>query len=99
MSKLKDELKRWHIKAYLHNGRLILYDGDNAARNHYKTLLLENPEVEIKLILELIKSDEDMRQFVEERAAIREADGLPGDLESAVRCNFPQNYVKCHKCS
>ena len=86
--KLSDELKRWHIKTYLHNNRLILSEGDNTARNHYKTLLSENPEVEIKLILELIKSDCEMRQFVEERAAIREADGLPGDLESAVRCNF-----------
>lgn len=88
MSKLSDELKRWHIKTYLHNNRLILSEGDNTARNHYKTLLSKNPEVEIKLILELIKSDCEMRQFVEERAAIREADGLPGDLESAVRCNF-----------
>ena len=88
MDEFLKELKSWGIKTYLEFGRLVLYDGDKTAREHYSNVLLQEPELEIQLILELVRSDSDIREQIEERAAIRYAEGLPDDLESAVRCNF-----------
>lgn len=84
MSKLLEELKFWGITPEYNFGRIQLTNGDNNARLYYCNLLLENPEFEIALILEI----PEFREYIEERAAIREADGLLGDLESAVKCNF-----------
>ena len=82
------ELKNWQIKPVHDFGRITLTGGDKTAREHYQNVLDENPELQIALILELLKFDRNVKDCVEERAAIRFADGLPGDLESAVRCNF-----------
>lgn len=69
-------------------GRIILKGGDDVARDHYTRLFATNQGIEIKLILELAKSDELIWGLIEERAAIRGADGLPDDFENSVRCNF-----------
>ena len=88
MNKLLKELQNWGIKPIYYFGRVYLEDGDKTARKHYADILDANPELEIDLILDMARHDKEVLQFIEERAAIREADGLPGDIESAVRCNF-----------
>ena len=49
-----------------------------------------HPRIEAHLILEIARNDEDLMCVVEERAAIRWADGLLGDLFSAVLCNITE---------
>ena len=88
MSEFMKELKRWKIIPVVEYGRVVLYNRDKRAREHYSSVLLANPEFEVKLILELSETDKYVRELIEERAAIRESDGLPGDLESAVKCNI-----------
>ena len=88
MNSLLKELRDWQIKPVYDFGRITLTGGDKTARAHYQRILDENDGLQIQLILDLVKCDRDVRDCVEERAAIRWADGLPGDLESAVRCNF-----------
>ena len=88
MNSLLKELRDWQIKPVYDFGRITLTGGDKTAREHYQRILDENDEIQIQLILDLAKCDQDVRDCVEERAAIRWADGLPGDFESAVRCNF-----------
>ena len=44
-------------------------------------------------ILKLAETDKKLSEEIEERAAIREADGLPGDIRSAVLSNFNDNWV------
>ena len=82
------ELKNWKIKAVYNFGRITLIGGDKTARKHYQHILDLNYDIQIALILELMETDQNIRDEVEERAAIRAADGLPDDFESAVRCNF-----------
>ena len=82
------EILSWQIKPIYEYGRITLKDGDNTAREHYQRILNENPQLQIEFILDLARSDKYVLELIEERAAIREADGLPGDLESAVLCNF-----------
>ena len=65
----------WQIK---------LTGGISDARKHYETVLSENRELESKLILLASNEDAVLREQIEERAAIRYADGLSGDLLSAV---------------
>lgn len=88
MKRLIEEFNRRGIRPEYEFGRLILYGGETAARENYSEQIKLNPEAEIKIILELAKTREDIYCQIEERAAIREADNLPGDFESAVRCNF-----------
>ena len=76
MNSLLRELNDWQVKPVYEYGRITLKDGDKTAREHYQNILAENQDLEIQLFA------------IEERAAIREADSLPGDLESAVLCNF-----------
>ena len=83
------ELKRWEIIPSVEHNRIVLKDGNKRARYHYTMILQENPDFEVKLILELAEQNSELREAIEERAAIREADGLPGDFYSAVRCNIP----------
>ena len=82
--KIYHELKNWKIKAVYDFGRITLKDGDKTAREHYQRILDENDELQIELILDLMKRDRDVRDAVEERAAIIGVD----DFESAVCCNF-----------
>ena len=78
-----NELKKWHIRTCLEYGKLVLYEGDKQAREHYSGVLEDNPELAIQTILELSKTNMRIQELVEERAAIRES-----DFESAVRCNY-----------
>ena len=79
----RNELKRWYIRYKVSDMRIFLYGGDNKARRHYEAILEDNPELEAQLILIASNNDADLRYKLEERAAIRQADGLPGDLLSA----------------
>ena len=88
MSSLLNELKNWQIKPIYEYGRITLEDGDKTAREHYQKILDENPELQIDFILDLARHDKNVLELIEERAAIRKADGLPDDLDSAVSCNF-----------
>lgn len=88
MNSLLKELRYWQIKPIYYFGRIYLEGGDKTAREHYQNVLNENPELHINFILDLAKTDKNVLELIEERAAIRGADGLPDDLESAVRCNF-----------
>lgn len=88
MNSLLKALQEWQIKPEYYFGRIHLTGGDNTAREHFKNMFLAEPELEIQLILELIRSDDTARELVEERAAIRETEKLPGDFESAIRCQF-----------
>ena len=74
--KISCEVKNWHVR---------LSGGFDGAREYYEQFLHGNTDAEISLILELSKKDVDLRYAIEERAAIREADGLPSDLYSAVK--------------
>lgn len=88
MNSLLRELNDWQVKPVYEYGRITLKDGDKTAREHYQNLLAEDPDIEFQLIMDLARHDKDVLFAIEERAAIRSADGLPGDLESAVLCNF-----------
>lgn len=92
VKELIEELNRYQIRIVEKYPRVVLSGGDKGARKHYSELIEDNPEVEADLILELSKHAPDLRFEIEERAAIREADGLPGDLRSAVMCNFMKGY-------
>ena len=65
-----------------------LASGDNEARSKYASLLEQDINLQAQLILYASNRDRDLRDMIEERAAIRWADGLPGDMLSAVKCNL-----------
>mgnify|MGYP003571265832 CR=1 FL=1 len=82
------EIQQWGIKIGYEYGRAVLSDGDRTALKHYQNLLQFEPEFEKKLILELAEISPDVLFDLTERAAIRSADGLPGDIESGVAANL-----------
>ena len=82
------KLNAWQIKPIYEYGRIRLEGGDKTAREHYQRVLDENPELQIAFILDLAKHDKYVLELIEERVAIRAADGLPDDIDSAVSCNF-----------
>ena len=79
----QNELKRWCIHYEESGKRINLFGGDNKARRHYENVLRANPELEAQLVLIASNKDSDLRYELEERAAIRYAEGLSGDLLSA----------------
>ena len=79
------ELEKHRITPVYDCGRITLAGGDSEACEYYSHMLLDNPKLEIDLILELAKIEEYIYCCIDERAAIRAAEGLPCDLESAVR--------------
>ena len=92
MNELIEELTRYQIRIVEKYPRVVLSGGDKHARKYYSELIEASPELEADLILELAKHDKDLMFEIEERASIRFADGLPGDLRSAVICNFTKGY-------
>ena len=68
--------------------RIELTGGDNEARRKYESVIAQDIELQAQLILYASNRDRDLRDMIEERAAIRWADGLPGDMLSAVKCNL-----------
>lgn len=79
----QNELKRWCIHYEESDKRINLFGGDNKARRHYENVLKDNPELEAQLVLIASNKDSELRFELEERAAIRYAEGLSGDLLSA----------------
>lgn len=88
MNSLIKELQIWQITPVYNFGRAKLTGGDNTAREHYTRVLAENPELEVQLILDMARHDRKILELIEERAAIRCAENLLGDLKSAVISNF-----------
>ena len=85
-----NELRRWGISYDVSDWRVILRGGDRKARYHHERVISEDKDLEAKLILYASNRNRDLRDLIEERAAIRCADGLPGDLLSAVKCNLEE---------
>lgn len=91
MTKAKEfcaELERWHIKALVFWGRLKLTGGDDRAREYFRDMFRSRSKMEAHIILELSKNDPDLSYAIDERAAMRQVDGLPSDLFSAILCNL-----------
>ena len=88
VAELKAELDRWQVKYSVIWGKLYLTGGDKRARETYSDMLAEHKKMAANFILYLAKTDEDLMYSIEERASIREADGLPGDLLSAIMCSL-----------
>ena len=84
---LKD-LARWQIRYEVEDWRVKLSGGDNKARYHYEGILSEDKDLQAMLILYAANHDTNLHELIEERAAIRWADGLPGYFLSAVKCNL-----------
>ena len=82
------ELEFWEIKYSVSDWKIFLEGGDKNARLHYEMILEENKEIQAELILYAANKDDMLRDLIEERAAIRWADGLSGDMLSAVMCNL-----------
>jgi len=87
-TRLIKEFEKYKITPEYELGRIVLYGGDDKARQYYTKFLAENLDIQIKLIFDLAKIREDVYCQVEERAAIRAADNLPGDFWSAIKCAF-----------
>lgn len=64
-------------------GRINL-SGTSASAESARIILAQWPQLEAATLLELMGKNEVLRELIEERIAIREADGLPGDYESAI---------------
>lgn len=64
------ELKRYAIKYEFDNWHIRLFGGNEAARNHYENLIASDENIEAMLILELSKTDAELRYVIEERASI-----------------------------
>lgn len=91
MTKVKEfcaELKRWRIRASVFWGRLELTGGDDKAREYFSDMFTSRPKMEAHIIQELSKNDPYLAYAIEERAAMRQADGLPSDTFSAILCNL-----------
>ena len=82
------ELERWNIKASVFWGRLKLTGGDDRARKYLGEMFQSRPKMEAYIINELSKTDPDLEYAIEERVAMRQADGLPSDRLSAILCNL-----------
>ncbi|MBR0076142.1 MAG: hypothetical protein IJP96_10340 [Synergistaceae bacterium] len=90
MSEFLDELKKYQINPDVDLVlRVILTNGDKNARKHYQELLRENPEWEMKLILELAESDKNLYQYLFERMAISDLNSLEDAVKMLMR--FYQN--------
>ena len=93
-TRLIKEFEKYKITPEYELGRIVLYGGDDKARQYYTKFLAENLDIQIKLIFDLAKIREDVYCQVEERAAIRAADNLPGDFWSAIKCAFIWKFTQ-----
>ncbi|MBQ6664903.1 MAG: hypothetical protein IJM68_04865 [Synergistaceae bacterium] len=89
-AELLSELRRWQVNISVEWGRISLSGGDARALEYYGEMIRAHPRIEAHLILELAREDKDVMDVIEERAAIRWAEGLPGDVFSAVLCNITE---------
>lgn len=79
----QEELKSWRIKYRANDLRVELYGGDRKARKHYESILRSNRELEARLLMILTNTNAELKYALEERAAMRYAEGLTGDMYSA----------------
>ena len=86
-------LSRWQIDVSVFWGHIYLRDGDIRAREHYGNMLANHRLMAADFILKLAETDKELSEEIEERAAIREAEGLPSDRRSAVLCNLIEGWV------
>lgn len=66
-----NELRRWGISYEVSDWRVILIGGDRRARHHHERVISEDKDLEAKLILYASNKNRDLRDLIEERAAIR----------------------------
>ena len=92
LSEILQELARWQIKYEVKDWGVKLSGGDDKARYHYESILEEDKDLRAMLILYAANTDKVLHEQIEERAVIRWADSLPGDLLSAVKCNMAGEY-------
>ena len=86
MSEFLNELKKYQITPDVDLVlKVVLTDGDKTARKHYQELLKDNPDWEVKLILELAESDENLYQYLFERMAISELNSLQDAVKMLMR--------------
>ena len=79
---LKLHFTDWHLE--------IIGGGPSALSA--KSILHSSPELCAQLIVKMSENDWLIKDLLEERAAIRAADGLPGDLYSAALANMTRGY-------
>ena len=84
----QEELTKWGIQKELQDWRLKLTGGKKEVREHYERVLKSDSDLEATMILLLSNEDAVLREQLDERAAIRCADGLPVDLLSSVKANM-----------
>ena len=84
-SEILKELMQWGISSEVEDWHVKLSGGQVEVREYYEQFLHGNVDAEAFLILELSKTDEELRYAIEERAAIRETEGLAADLLSAIK--------------
>lgn len=85
----KKQLKYWGIEYTVKDWDISVSGGDSRARQHYRNVLAENDDLRARLILDTVMNDatmQDLKDTIEERAAIRCSDNSPYDLVSAVKC-------------
>ena len=80
--KLKLHFGDWHLEVI----------GGGVSAQSAKRILQNSPELCAQLIVKMSESDWVIKDLLEERAAIRAADGLPGDLFSAALANITRGY-------
>ena len=80
--KLKLHFSDWHLEVI----------GGGVSAQSAKRILQNSPELCAQLIVKMSESDRLIKELLEERAAIRAADGLPGDLYSAALANITRGY-------
>ena len=65
---------------------------NEVAFEHYREMIAKKPRFEVWLISQWSKEDTPagraVKAAIEERIAIREVEGIPTDLESALMCRF-----------
>ena len=85
-----DTLRQWRISFSLdENYRVQLTGGNSKAREHFSKVIKKYPLIESLLILKLAENDEDLRIFIEERAAVLEFNyGGSGNLLNAIQVSI-----------
>ena len=87
MSKFLEQCKKWHLKPVYCAGEVHVEGGNITARDHFNTLL-QNTDSQVAALLEMYEVDENLRDDVDERAALHVDYGGSGDIETAIRINL-----------
>ena len=91
VKKFINELKKWQISYYAdENMRICLIGGDKRARMYYSRLVMQYPELENNLLLELAETDKVLMTKLEEENAAYE-----GPLSPPVPCLYIPRRPAC----